>query len=72
MTRVYILHHMADHVAGEEAVKIVGAYSSQANAAAAIERMKDKPGFIDHPDGFSVDEYQLDRDYWAEGFVSEG
>jgi hypothetical protein len=50
-------------------VKIVGIYSSPSKADAAIQRLRDQPGFRDFPDGFTVDAYELDEDHWAEGFV---
>ena len=26
------------------------------------------PGFKDHADGFTIDEYEIGKDHWAEGF----
>jgi hypothetical protein len=28
------------------------------------------PGFRDYPEGFHIDEYQLDQDQWREGFIT--
>jgi len=39
---------------------------------AAIERMKNKSGFADFPQGFEVGAYSLDHDHWTEGFVLDG
>jgi hypothetical protein len=70
MDTVYVLHHVrSDDEYGEDA-KLIGVYRSADAAAAAVNRLKDSPGFIDHPDGFHVDAYQLDRDHWEEGFVN--
>ena len=45
-------------------------YRGQVVAAnAAIARLSFQLGFRDHPDGFTVDEYELDKDHWCEGFV---
>jgi hypothetical protein len=66
---VYVLWHQHEIPAGEEG-KLLGVYSSAENAAAAIRRLSDKPGFAEHPNSFQVVEYILDRDQWPEGFIS--
>ena len=65
---VYLLQHSYE-VMDDEDVKVIGVYSSEMAARAAIERLKEQPGFRDHPDGFHVDRYPLDKDHWTEGFV---
>ena len=50
-------------------VKIVGIYSSRALAEAAQERSRLLPGFAEEPDGFTIDQYEIDRDHWSRGFV---
>ena len=35
----------------------------------AIERLKQKPGFRDQPDWFTIEPYDLDADRWADGFI---
>ncbi len=67
MNVVYVLQH-AYETDGLEETKFVGVYSTRARAAAAIERLCQRPGFSEYPDGFHVDEYELDRDHWTEGF----
>ena len=52
----------------EEADIFVGAYSSEAQAKAAIERLRNKNGFADFPQGFEIYPRELDRDSWVEGF----
>ena len=52
-----------------EDVKLIGAYSSEAAAWAAIERLRMQPGFRDHPDAFTIDGYEIDKDHWKEGFI---
>jgi hypothetical protein len=68
MTRVYVLQHV--HSVDDEAedVKFIGVYSSRANAQAAIARLVQVPGFSEAPAGFHIDEYQVDKDQWAEGY----
>lgn len=51
--------------------KLVGVYSTRAEAEAAIARKLSFEGFRDFPDGFLIDPYELDRDAWSEGFISD-
>ena len=68
MTRVYVLQHVHSMRDGTEDVKYIGVYSLRENAQAAIARLGQTPGFADAPDGFHIDEYQMDRDQWVEGY----
>ena len=34
-----------------------------------LARLGHLPGFVDAPDGFHIDEYRVDQDHWAEGYV---
>lgn len=71
MLTVYVVQHVHESDDGEqEDVKLIGVYETRANADAAVARLRLLPGFQDHPDGFHVAEYELNRDHWAEGFVS--
>lgn len=54
----------------DERAKLIGVYSSELKASEAITRLRDKPGFKDHPDGFEVCRYLLNKDHWTEGFVT--
>jgi hypothetical protein len=70
MATVFILQHERPETEDRmEDVKFIGAYSSQAAAHAAVARLRTQPGFCDYPDDFSIDEYEIDKDYWAEGFI---
>lgn len=44
--------------------KNIGFYTTRELACMAQLKLNDKPGFIDHPDGFRIVEMELDRDYW--------
>lgn len=72
MTRVYVLQHAHSFEDGAEDVKLVGVYSSRENAQAAITRLTQAPGFLDAPAGFHIDEYQVDKDQWVEGYSTVG
>jgi hypothetical protein len=70
---VHLLWFVKEMPAGEDDIELlIGVYSSNEEATAAIERMKDKHGFADFPQGFEVCPYSLDRDHWTEGCVLNG
>ena len=68
---VYLLWHSRDVREGPTNDKLVGVYSTRAEAEAAIARKLPFDGFRDFPDGFLIDPYELDRDAWSEGFVPD-
>lgn len=71
MEVVFVLHHVrSDDEFGDDA-KLVGVYRSQEAAKVACERLKDQPGFEDHPNGWEISRYPLDKDHWQEGFITE-
>lgn len=68
--RVFLVTHSHELSGGAEDEKLIGVYSSKENADAAVIRATGLPGFREHPDGFQVDAYVIDADYWTEGFVT--
>jgi hypothetical protein len=68
MGTVFILHH--DYEPGDDHVKLLGAFSTKQSALAAIRKYRELPGFSEYPDGFTIDEYELDKEEWTEGFIS--
>ncbi|MCO6551422.1 MAG: hypothetical protein J6563_00410 [Gilliamella sp.] len=71
MQKVYFLYHIRYEDTDDEDVKLIGIYSSYKQAELAIERLKNKPGFIDFPDDFQIFDSVLNRDGWCEGFGFE-
>lgn len=67
---VFVVQHVHELADDREDVKLIGVYSSQASAEAAVERLRAQPGFVDAPDGFHIDRYELDRDHWTEGYFT--
>jgi len=53
----------------DDAELLIGVYTSEAEARAAIERVKDQPGFVEFQEGFQIHPYELNRDHWTEGFI---
>lgn len=67
--KVYVLQHehtLDDH----DDVKFIGVYSTQTQAENAIVRLGKQPGFKELPEGFTISEYEVDKDHWVEGYVT--
>lgn len=65
MKSVHLLWHVHD-----DDEKLIGVYATKADAVAAKERLRQKPGFANTPEGFQIDEYELNLDHWTEGYVT--
>lgn len=70
MTTVYLLHHVHEGDQFDDDTKLIGVYSSEANAVAAKARLADQLGFRELPAGFRITAHILNTDYWREGFVT--
>lgn len=66
MDPLYVLLHSLPETGR---VKVVGIYSSKSLAEEAEDRARALPGFSDEPDGFVIEQYEVDRDHWSRGFV---
>jgi len=66
---VYLVQHAYEDAAGCDEVKLIGIYSSEAAAKAAVDRLRKQPGFRDRPNDFHVEACELDKDHWTEGYV---
>lgn len=81
MRSVFIVQHLHVLPGDVDDVKLIGAYGSLTAAQAAVDRLKGQPGFRDHPriiesggqdpQGIYIDEYEVDKDHWTEGYVTE-
>jgi hypothetical protein len=70
MDPVFLLWYVrAPDSAGEDEL-LIGVYGTEEEAKAAIDRLKDKPGFAGSLDGFQIHPYELNRDHWTEGFIT--
>lgn len=70
MMYVWLLQHAYPLENGADEVKLLGVYSDETLAEAAVRRYRLLPGFRDHKDDFFIDRYEVDKDEWAEGFIS--
>lgn len=71
MRSVFILWYAHEYADGSESEMLIGVYSSRPDAEAAITRVRVKPGFAENPDDFVIDEYEIGKDHWTEGYVHE-
>jgi hypothetical protein len=70
MKIVFIVHHSYAAPGGHEEVKLIGVYASKKEAQLAVRRKRRYPGFRDYPKCFQIGQYEVGRDQWSEGFVS--
>ena len=81
MKTVFMVQHSHRLSPDEDDVKMVGIYESRDAALASVKRLATQPGFCDFPkvidfdkddddQGFHVEEYELGRDHWPDGFVT--
>jgi hypothetical protein len=69
-TEVYLLWFVKEMPTGMEDIELlIGVYSSNEEAKAAIARVKDEKGFSEFQEGFQIHPYQLDRDSWTKGYI---
>ena len=71
MDSVYILwfvHQWKDEDREDDEL-LIGVYATEADAQAAIERLKDKRGFSSMPEGFLISKYKLNQDHWTDGYI---
>jgi hypothetical protein len=70
LQQVYLLWHTHELEDGESNEKLLGVYSTEEKATRRIASARMLPGFREAPAGFEVARYVVDRDQWAEGFVT--
>ncbi len=69
---VHLLWFVKEKSEGLEDIELlIGVYSSEVEAKAAIERVRDQPGFVEFQLGFEIHPYILDTDCWREGFIAD-
>jgi hypothetical protein len=67
MKTVFIVQHSYELDSCEE-TKFIGAYSTIEEAEAAVVRLRKQPGFIDRPNDFHINDYEINKDHWTEGY----
>jgi hypothetical protein len=69
--RVFVLMHAHELTPDLEDIKLIGVYSTEVKAYSALKRAESLQGFSDTREGFHVQAYELDKDHWLEGFVTQ-
>ena len=73
MKKVYLLQHSYEKTCNDvtyDETKIIGIYLSREKAESVINKYIPIQGFDKYPVScFYIDEYNIDEDNWAEGFV---
>jgi hypothetical protein len=68
---VHLLWVVKEMPEGNEDIELlIGVYSTDSEAKAAIERVRNKRGFAQYQDRFRS-KYPRNRDHWTDGFVIE-
>lgn len=70
MAVVYDLWFTREHEGREDTELHIGIYGARADAEAAIDTLKAKPGFCDYPEGFEAHEVELGHTGCRYGFVT--
>lgn len=68
---VYDLWFEREYSDREDTELHIGVYETEDDAKAASERLKQKPGFYEFPEGFSIYERQLSMTSWQYGFITK-
>jgi homoserine kinase type II len=66
---IFLLTHEYE-LDGYDQLKVLGVYSELQLAETAKAYFSTQPGFCDHLDGFGIEECQINKDLWSEGFVT--
>jgi hypothetical protein len=69
MDTVHLLWYVREWAEGDDTELLIGVYRTEADAKDAIGRLKNQPGFVEYPEGFTVATYDLGKDYWTKGFA---
>ena len=68
---VHLLWFAPNGTNNEDDSLLIGVYETNGAAQAAIQRLINKPGFVDFPEGFQIHPRVLGKDHWEEGFVRD-
>ena len=71
MEKVYLLWHTNPTGANESNEKLIGVYATQEAAMATKHRLLAMPGFSSCPEGFEIAAYEVGKDHWTEGYITE-
>jgi hypothetical protein len=67
---VFVLWHVHERDGKDEEL-LIGVYATEADAKTAIKRLRSKGGFVEAPEGFRINRYELNRDHWEGGYATD-
>jgi hypothetical protein len=70
-SKVQLLWFVQEREDGDDTELLIGVYQTEQDANDAIARLHGQPGFVDFPQGFKAEPYELNKDHWTEGFVRQ-
>lgn len=68
MKSVFLLGHVRQKDADNEDIKHIGIFATQTEAENARTQLAGKPGFKQYPEGFYIQECEIGKINWLEGF----
>ena len=69
--KVYMLWFVQEQEECEDVELLIGIYESEEQARAAIARRRNKPGFVNFPEGFQIHEAEPGVEGWTDGFIPD-
>jgi hypothetical protein len=69
--KVYMLWFVQELEQCADLELLIGVYQTEEEARSAIQPRKNKPGFVDFPEGFQIREIELGVGGWTEGFIRD-
>lgn len=67
---LYSLYFTREYDHRQDTELSIGIYSSREEAEAIVERLQNKPGFNEYPEGFAIHETRVGLTGWVEGFIT--
>ncbi len=65
---VFLLWHDHTFEDGSRDELLIGVFRTEQQAKAVWETLRNKRGFADQPETFSIAMYELDKVYWPDGY----
>lgn len=69
--QVFLLWHVHTFEDGSTDELLIGVFRSEQQAKAVLESLREKRGFAEQPEAFSVALYELDKVYWPDGYFAD-
>ena len=66
---VYLLWFVKEREDQCDTELLIGVYATEADAQLVIERLKNKPGFVNFPQGFQIHRAEVGQTGWEDGYI---